>query len=971
MTCTGFSYPNNWVLYYSSAVLRDSGFQLFSQLLDDKRYQERKTSELLLSGLLGADGLTIMRKIRYVIDLGPSADSDLHAEHLEALTLPKGIIQYSMMPLTKKNSCPSVSVAGGHDDACRCFTKRLRGCQCYWPGCRTNSKHEAPKTQPLIVSGNQLTSENSEHTTDAAVESDQDAQSASKEGQTAAASDLTHNSAEVAKDTGPAAPEATHAPEDSTDQKENFLTGSIWDLPLPPEFRIDDYCEIRHIANVIRLLLAMAGRPLLLNSAARVYTIAGLAKLFRLASSDICHIDTAQVHSHSSAFVDRLRSIFSDWFFAPNNTNIVDILPEESFMIAWNIKLPVVARAAYRILVAERALHEAGATGAQPRTYQSRRKTIFGRELSGLLDEDMETMLDHASESFTQRVLHLRESQLSRIATLDDSNMLRYPSLNYLANIKGQCITLQQLLETDRILEDFAARERGLMSGNARWINNVWPVTKFPVADALASLRQLLDSMEKAAGGILPRSLIENEVNLKSHLESIQQSLSSYVRSKTLQIDWYANVYKKLPLDKRCMTSVYWRQVPFHIEKELWDLGLAFGRLQLVEWVNHNLCAAVFFDFSGGTCEQRHKFRTDLIERLNLIGFDFDHLTLKSSHGVDLFTADVIAQSLSDAAKGMYEALYDMDGFYPEFELFMFKPSPHLLLGLSADEFRFLPLWAGGCNDGTGAVYERDLPTAHLGPIAPGPEYHTGTTNSSMSTPSFDGAFSSMNGPPSVSDGDSGSTSCFTELAMSDAGTERVGGDSNDNGDQRSVSSSFVLVRDLNGLDIAASERSGGDSSIVALTATTYSESGLAPSNASRVVNDGHSATTGASGVSFATPSSSSTESSSSRYIVVDSAAGSAAGSQYPASSLSFPPLAATALETNTLLNDVGRNVVYDKNDDDIYDFEDEGDDDDDNDDDNKQEFYDDDDDDDDDADARSDDTVMPDRDEAEQEMRQ
>lgn len=52
-----------------------------------------------------------------------------------------------------------------------------------------------------------------------------------------------------------------------------------------------DYCEIRHRANIIRLLLAVSGYELVLNSAPRVYTIVALAKhldLVDLVVSETC-----------------------------------------------------------------------------------------------------------------------------------------------------------------------------------------------------------------------------------------------------------------------------------------------------------------------------------------------------------------------------------------------------------------------------------------------------------------------------------------------------------------------------------------------------------------------------------------------------------------------------------------------------------------------------------------------------------
>jgi hypothetical protein len=52
-----------------------------------------------------------------------------------------------------------------------------------------------------------------------------------------------------------------------------------------------------------------------------------------------------------------------------------------------------------------------------------------------------------------------------------------------------------------------------------------------------------------------------------------------------------------------------------------------------------------------------------------------------------------------------------------------------LVMGLTDDEYRFLPLWAGGLDDGTGGVYQSEIPDADRGfPIGPGPSFHTGET---------------------------------------------------------------------------------------------------------------------------------------------------------------------------------------------------------------------------------------------------
>lgn len=65
---------------------------------------------------------------------------------------------------------------------------------------------------------------------------------------------------------------------------------------------------------------------------------------------------------------------------------------------------------------------------------------------------------------------------------------------------------------------------------------------------------------------------------------------------------------------------------------------------------------------------------------------------------------------------------------YPDLEVNIVRTGP-LILALSDEEFKFLPLWAGGFDDGTGGVFQPDVPDAERGfPIGPGPSFHTGET---------------------------------------------------------------------------------------------------------------------------------------------------------------------------------------------------------------------------------------------------
>jgi len=59
------------------------------------------------------------------------------------------------------------------------------------------------------------------------------------------------------------------------------------------------------------------------------------------------------------------------------------------------------------------------------------------------------------------------------------------------------------------------------------------------------------------------------------------------------------------------------------------------------------------------------------------------------------------------------------------------------LVSLEDTEFKYLPLWAGGCDDGSGGVYDDNVPIATEGFSYPGPNVHLGS-GSSVTSSEFD-----------------------------------------------------------------------------------------------------------------------------------------------------------------------------------------------------------------------------------------
>ncbi|KAK0620352.1 hypothetical protein B0T14DRAFT_567107 [Immersiella caudata] len=128
-----------------------------------------------------------------------------------------------------------------------------------------------------------------------------------------------------------------------------------------PSRRIEDYCRIRHRVAIARLLRAINGENLLLNSAPRLWTVAQVA----------IHLEVPQV------VVDPI----TQWLIAPPNTKFIEICPEKAFQLAYALKIPSVLIASFRILVSEHAV-DCLATPASPRrpqtTWAQRQRDDYG-----------------------------------------------------------------------------------------------------------------------------------------------------------------------------------------------------------------------------------------------------------------------------------------------------------------------------------------------------------------------------------------------------------------------------------------------------------------------------------------------------------------------------------------------------------------------------------------------------------------
>lgn len=89
------------------------------------------------------------------------------------------------------------------------------------------------------------------------------------------------------------------------------------------------------------------------------------------------------------------------------------------------------------------------------------------------------------------------------------------------------------------------------------------------------------------------------------------------------------------------------------------------------------------------------------------------------------------------------------------------------LVCLQDSEWKYLPLWAGGYDDGSGGVFSDQIPAADLGFSTPGPEVHTGITPAnSIRTPS---EFSMVDSDCGVDTINTANTSMVNKRSFTDA----------------------------------------------------------------------------------------------------------------------------------------------------------------------------------------------------------
>jgi hypothetical protein len=370
-----------------------------------------------------------------------------------------------------------------------------------------------------------------------------------------------------------------------------------------------------------------------------------------------------------------VRDRIAQWIL--QNPRFIEVLPEEALRIGFNLQLPQITQSAFRILVNELAIREAA---DEKTTKQGQRVTAFGRKLEDIGDEHS-NIIQHAARAFIERL----KSQFEEISRPDVFDLWDIPQWKRL-----------------RQIEHVLTRDNDGTFG-----------------DALDALRILMEA--------LPRKLADRadfalnvEKAWTGDYGEMDRDRATYVAPKDFQSLMF--IMAAFNSTQRLLCPFFYR----HLSDKL-TIGLFSG-----QYATHPNCRGKKFPQLVRELEAELQA---IVNRNPRVAYDESWSAVFDDNGpfmAPLLKSFFVKSPLINLYGMETDVLHRMEPFansWVRVDKNMVPPlniTRHMLLTLNHNEMKYLPLWAGGNDDGTGGVFEESLPPAVMGPNGPGPAYHTG-----------------------------------------------------------------------------------------------------------------------------------------------------------------------------------------------------------------------------------------------------
>ena len=363
------------------------------------------------------------------------------------------------------------------------------------------------------------------------------------------------------------------------------------------------------------------------------------------------------------------------WLRAPPNSYILEALPEVCLAIADHLQNYDLARDAFAILVGEEALD----------------KLVF----------ESQPLLNRSLSTFGRRKRELPEAMCTRV---------EYATQKF----------------ADRIITEF----HNLASENMDWVENLpefSQISNYRYPGLENSILDFKALLKEYVCGSLNEMLCSNwEEILNPRLP--QAADHGLVPPKDVTVAW-----RSLSPSERIFTRIFWKSIrdcTFRGVSNFQPHASFYGEL----WRDSKGPKLSSRRLPWAQC--REISRTELEKAIDSIQNSLTLIDVRHSWPERKFF--VSAKFFTEASAYVHGvaqrilASTDQANRHEPYQIDIL----HTLVCSEQDEFKYLPLWAGGNDDGTNGVYNDEVPDSWLGFSTAGPGVHTGS--SSRATSEYD-----------------------------------------------------------------------------------------------------------------------------------------------------------------------------------------------------------------------------------------
>ncbi|PYI11824.1 hypothetical protein BO78DRAFT_413627 [Aspergillus sclerotiicarbonarius CBS 121057] len=377
------------------------------------------------------------------------------------------------------------------------------------------------------------------------------------------------------------------------------------------------------------------------------------------------------------------------WIYESTNTRLIELHPEITYRIACGIQCDYLCHDSFCVLVGEEALLRLSSADKGPRL-QWPERTFHGRLREPLDDEDCQRV-EYASQSFMEYVI----DQFIQLAGTDMHWLLQLPAFeSVLRHTREKC-------------EDCTFAPR------------------------------LVSKLKAYVRGHIVSILTNPAITLAARK-------SRYIDSDNYPTPKFANSYDDMRYAERIISKTFWEMLKFESYDDRFALpDEKFSNSTLADLGRH------LYPFQA----QKHatighvEFK-DLLLEINQYNYHADPTSPRFGFrkvGVTLIEPrGTVIESPTVVFLNPIELFQEVRAYVTDMGEIMGGGSRHgasfhltdTLTCLTDNETKFLPLWAGGNDDGSGGVFtDQGIPDLETGGFStPGPAIHTGSTVSSVAS---------------------------------------------------------------------------------------------------------------------------------------------------------------------------------------------------------------------------------------------